>query len=284
LQRHDGVIVSVTSRAIWYVESHLSSDLSLEAVAGAVGVSRFHLSRAFSMTTGCALASYVRARRLSLAARTLGSGAPDILAVALDAGYGSHEAFTRAFRQQFGLTPDQLRERGDVAGLDLMEALRMNESKTTLIAPPRVVRSDALLIFGLGERYVKSNAGIPSQWDRFVPYLGTIPGQIGNVTYGVICNTDEAGSIDYICGVQVREFPDHPAEFTRLRIPPQTYAVFEHRDHVSSMQSTWQAIFNDGLSSAGHEATDGPAFERYDERFDGRTGLGGFEIWIPIRP
>jgi AraC family transcriptional regulator len=275
--------VSVTSRAIWYIESHLSGDLSLEAVAGAVGVSRFHLSRAFSMTTGGALAAYVRSRRLSLAAAALGGGAPDILAVALDAGYGSHEAFTRAFRQQFGLTPDQLRERGDVAGLELMEALSMNDSKTILIAPPRVVRSDALLIFGLGERYVKSNAGIPSQWDRFVPYLGTIPGQIGNVTYGVICNTDEAGSIDYICGVQVREFPDRPAEFTRLRIPPQSYAVFEHRDHVSSMQSTWQAIWNDGLSGAGHEATDGPAFERYDERFDSRTGLGGFEIWIPIK-
>jgi AraC family transcriptional regulator len=276
--------VSVTSRAIWYVESHLSGDLSLEAVAGAVGVSRFHLSRAFSMTTGCALASYVRARRLSLAARTLGGGAPDILAVALDSGYGSHEAFTRAFRQQFGLTPDQLRERGDVAGLDLREALRMDDSKTILIAAPRVVRSDALLIFGLSERYMRTNAGIPSQWDRFVPYLGTIPGQIGNVTYGIICNTDEAGSIDYICGVQVREFRSRPAEFARLRIPPQTYAVFEHLDHVSSLQSTWQAIFNDGLSSAGHEATDGPAFERYDERFDGRTGLGGFEIWIPIRP
>jgi AraC family transcriptional regulator len=276
--------MSVTARALWYIESHLSGDLSLEAVAGVVGVSRFHLSRAFSMTMGSALASYVRGRRLTLAAKALGGGAPDILAVALDAGYGSHEAFTRAFRQQFGLTPDELRERGDVAGLDLMEALSMKDSKTTLIAAPRVVRSDALLIFGLGERYVKSNAGIPSQWDRFVPYLGTIPGQIGRVTYGVICNTDEAGSIDYICGVQVREFPDHPAEFTRLRIPPQTYAVFEHRDHVSSMQSTWQAIWNDGLSSAGREATDGPAFERYDERFDGRTGLGGFEIWIPIRP
>src|SRR4029077_17674694 len=153
---HDGVVVSVTSRAIWYVESHLSSDLSLEAVAGAVGVSRFHLSRAFSVTTGCALASYVRARRLSLAARTLGGGAPDILAVALDAGYGSHEAFTRAFRQQFGLTPDELRERGDVAGLNLTEALNMNDTSTTLIASPRVVRRDALLIFGLSQRYVKS--------------------------------------------------------------------------------------------------------------------------------
>jgi AraC family transcriptional regulator len=276
--------VSVTARALWYIESHLSGDLSLETVASVTGVSRFHLSRASSLTAGCALASYVRARRLSLAARTLVGGAPDILAVALDAGYGSHEAFTRAFRQQFGLTPDQLRDRGDVAGLDLMEAISMNDSKTTLVAAPRVVRSDALLIFGLGERYVRSSAGIPSQWDRFVPHLGTISGQVGNATYGAICNTDEAGSIDYITGVQIREFPDHPVEFTRLRIPPQTYAVFEHRGHVSSINSTWQAIWNDGLPGAGHAATDGPAFERYDERFDGRTGLGGFEIWIPIKP
>jgi len=158
-----------------------------------------------------------------------------------------------------------------------------NPTVSAPTAPARVVKSDALLIFGLARRYVRSNAGMPSQWERFMPYLGTIAGQVADVAYGVICNTGEAGSIDYICGVQVREFPDRPAEFTRLRIPPQAYAVFEHRDHVSSAQSTWQAIWNDGLAGAGHEATDGPAFERYDERFDGRTGLGGFEIWVPIK-
>jgi DNA-binding response OmpR family regulator len=68
--------------------------------------------------------------------------------------------------------------------------------------------------------YIRNEVILPAvgpHGDRFVPYLGTIPGQIGNVTYGVICNTDEAGSIDYICGVQVREFPSQPAEFARLR-------------------------------------------------------------------
>lgn len=275
--------MSVISKAIWYIESHLSGDLSLEAIADAVGVSRFHLSRAFNVTSGCALASYVRARRLSVAARTLVAGAPDILTVALDTGYGSHEAFTRAFRQQFGLTPEELRARGHAGGLDLQEPMSMNEKTSTTIASPRVVRSEALLIFGLGQRYHRTNAGIPSQWDRFVPYLGTIAGQIENVTYGVICNTDDSGSIDYICGVRVREFPAQPAEFTRLRIPPQTYAVFEHHEHVSTVWTTWQEIWNHALSNAGHEATDGPAFERYGETFDPRTGRGGFEIWVPIK-
>jgi AraC family transcriptional regulator len=275
--------VNVTPKALWDIESHLSADLSLDSIAGAVGVSRFHLSRAFGFAAGCALASYLRGRRLSEAAKTLASGAPDILGVALDAGYGSHEAFTRAFRQHFGLTPEQVRERAHTGGLDLLEAFNMNGTTSTTIAPPRILRRDALLIFGLGQRYHRTNAGIPSQWDRFVPYLGTIPGQIGHDTFGVICNTDDTGSNEYICGVQVSEFPAHPAEFARLRIPPQTYAVFEHKDHVSAVVTTWTAIWNNALSSAGYAPFDGPAFERYGEQFDGRTGLGGFEIWVPIK-
>jgi AraC family transcriptional regulator len=275
--------MTVTAKALWYIESHLSGDVSLDAIADAVGVSRFHLSRAFGLTVGCSLAAYVRGRRLAEAAKVLAGGAPDILAVALDAGYGSHEAFTRAFRQQFGVTPDEARAGGNAGALDLMEPIRMTDTKTTIIAPPRVVRSGALLIFGLGQRYHQSNAGIPQQWDRFLPYIGNIPGQIGGVTYGVICNTDDSGSIEYICGVEVREFPPEPREFTRLRIPPHTYAVFDHPDHVSNIPKTWQAIWEHGLSDAGHQAADGPSFERYDERFDPRTGSGGFEIWVPIK-
>jgi len=266
-----------------YVVSHLSDDLSLEAIAGAVGVSRFHLSRAFGVTVGCPLALYVRSRRLSRAAQALAAGAPDILAVALDSGYGSHEAFTRAFRQQFGLSPEQLRERGHLEGVDLMPPVHLPGAADTAIAKPRVVRSDAILIFGLSERHQGSNARIPSQWDRFVPHLGRIDHQIGRDTFGVICNTDDAGTMEYVCGVQVSEFPEHPKEFARLRIPPQTYAVFRHPDHVSAMANTWKAIWNSGLSGAGLEAADGPALERYGEAFDGRTGLGGFEIWVPVK-
>ena len=138
--------MSVTGQAVWYIESHLSGDLSLEAIAGAVGVSRFHLSRAFSLTLGSALGSYVRSRRLSEAAKVLVGGAPDILAVALQTGYGSHEAFTRAFRQHFGLTPDELRARAHLGGINLLEPLRMGSNNQATLDRPRIVRSDALLI------------------------------------------------------------------------------------------------------------------------------------------
>ena len=276
--------MSVTSKALWYIESHLDSDLSLEEVAEVASVSRFHLSRAFAGSTGCSFAGYVRARRLSEAAKALAQGSRDILSVALDAGYGSHEAFTRAFRQYFGLTPEQLRTQAPIENITLQEPIRMDQSTTIPLLSPRLVKGDSMLIFGLGQRCPRvGNPAIPSQWNSFLAHLGHIDGQIGNVAYGVIYNSDDSGSYDYICGVAVCEFPVHPPEFTRLRIPPQSYAVFEHRDHVSAIASTWKAIWERGLADNGFEVLDGPAFERYDQQFDGRTGLGGLEIWVPVK-
>lgn len=274
--------MSVTSKALWYIESHLDGELSLRSIAESIGVSPFHLSRAFPVSTGCSLACYMRARRLSEAARALAQGAPDILSLALDAGYGSHEAFTRAFRQQFGVTPEQFRANPRL-DIRLQEPIRMDQATTSALASPRTIASEAHLILGLGQRYqCEAKAGIPSQWNSFLPHLGHIQGQIGKIAYGVICNSDESGNFDYICGVEVREFPSQPPEFTRLRIPPQTYAVFEHRDHISAIASTWKAIWEQGLAGAGLRATDGPALEVYGERFDSRTGFGGLELWVPV--
>ena len=258
--------------------------MPLDAIAEALGISRFHLSRAFSVSTGISLAGYVRARRLSEAARVLAQGAPAILQVALDAGYGSREAFTRAFRQHFRLTPDQLRAQAELSNVTRQEPIRMDPKTSTPLAAPRLVACDAMLIFGLGQKYkCQSNAAIPPQWNSFLPHFGHIPGQIGNVAYGVICNFDDAGNYDYICGVAVNQFPSHPSDFVRVRVAPQSYAVFEHRGHVSTIGSTCQAIWEHGLADAGYEAIEGPAFERYGEEFDGRTGLGGMEVLIPVR-
>lgn len=275
------VNVSVTPKALWYIESRLNSELSLDSIAEAVGVSKFHLSRAFAASMGMPLSGYVRARRLGEAAKLLLSGAPDILAVALDAGYGSHEAFTRAFRQQFGITPEQARAQAQ--SIPIQEPLRMHLPSSTPLAAPRIVASDALLIFGLSMHCERAgDPGIPPLWSRFGPYIGNIDGQIGHTAYGVIYNSEEAGKFDYLCGVAVSAFPSHPVEFTRRRIPAQTYAVFEHRDHISAIRATFKAIWEQGLS--GFEAIDAPWLEVYGEHFDARTGLGGVEIWVPVKP
>jgi AraC family transcriptional regulator len=101
--------MNAVEKALWFVESHFASEITLEDLAKAGGVSRFHITRAFGTATGRSIMRYVRGRRLTEAAKALSNGAPDILSVALDAGYGSHEAFTRAFRDEFGVTPETIR-------------------------------------------------------------------------------------------------------------------------------------------------------------------------------
>jgi AraC family transcriptional regulator len=270
--------------ALWFVESHFGEPLCLEDIAEASGVSRHHITRAFGAAFGASPMRYVRGRRLSEAARVLAGGAPDILSVALDAGYDSHEAFTRAFRDQFGITPEKVRAARCLDHLQLMEPIRMNTEITTRLEPPRFENGKTLLIAGLGERYnAQTMAGIPAQWQTFGQHLGHVPGQVGTAAYGVICNGDGEGNIDYIAGVEVADFENVPAEFARIRVPAQRYAVFTHRGHVSAIQQTWNAIWSQWLPDSGLESADAPDFELYDERFDPRSGAGGFEIWLPVK-
>jgi AraC family transcriptional regulator len=270
-------------KALWFIESHLGDALTLDEIAGVAGISRFHLVRAFAAATGLPVMRYVRARRLSEAARALAAGAPDILKLALDADYGSHEAFTRAFRDHFGVTPEAVRTATRLDNLRLQEPIQMDSTVTDNLQPPRFETGKPLLIAGLSERYNHENgAGIPGQWERFHQSVGSIPGRIGQVAYGVCCNSDDAGNFDYIAGVEVSDFSDLPRDFGRVRIPEQRYAVFTHRDHVSTIRRTISTIWNHWLPASGLKAADAPTFERYDGNFDPLTGNGGFEIWVPV--
>src|SRR6201996_1677522 len=124
-------------KALWFVESHLADPLTLDDVAEVAGISRFHLVRAFATATGLSVMRYVRARRLTEAARALAAGAPDILQVALDSDYGSHEAFTRAFRDHFGVTPEAVRATACLDRLELLEPILMDQTLTDNLKPPR---------------------------------------------------------------------------------------------------------------------------------------------------
>src|SRR5580693_6489720 len=112
--------MSIAEKAVWIIERNSERDLSLTEIAKSCDVSRSHLANAFGTATGLSVMRYLRARRLSEAARALAAGAPDILAVALDAGYASHEAFTRAFAEQFGMTPESVRQRKNLGGLPVV--------------------------------------------------------------------------------------------------------------------------------------------------------------------
>jgi AraC family transcriptional regulator len=271
-------------KALWYIESHLAEPLTLDDVAGVAGVSRFHLVRAFAAATGFSVMRYVRARRLSMAAQALAAGAPDILTLALDADYSSHEAFTRAFRDHFGVTPEAVRAGACLDRLKLQEPIVMDSTLLDNLKPPRFETGKPLLVAGIGERYsCEGGAAIPGQWQQFHHSLDRIPARVGKVAYGVCCNGDDAGNFDYIAGAEVADFSDLPREFAHVRIPAQKYAVFTHAEHISTIRRTVNTIWNHWLPASGMKAADAPSFERYDETFDPSTGNGGLEIWVPVR-
>jgi len=271
-------------KAVWFVESHFAEGIALDDIAEIAGVSRHYMTRAFGEATGRSVMLYAKGRRLTEAARSLASGGASILAIALEAGYGSHEAFTRAFRDQFGLTPEQVRAQRHLDNIELVEPIKMTETPIANLEAPRFENGRHLLIAGLGETYTcESSAGIPAQWQRFQPYLGNIPGQLGKVAYGVRRNKEGGDRFDYICGVEVSDASGLEPELTSIRIPAQKYAVFAHRGHISAIRGTCHAIWTKWLPESGVEVADAPDFERYGEEFDPRTGSGGLEIWIPVK-
>src|SRR5262249_36029119 len=217
------------NKALWFIETHYAREISLEEIAVIAGVSRYHLTRAFTIATGQSALRYTRGRRLSEAARALAAGAPDILTLALEVGYNSHEAFTRAFRDQFGVTPESVRGQRHLDNIQLVEALKMDETLLTRLEPPRFEERPAMLLAGLSARFdCESSSGIPAQWQKFVPHIGTIPGQIGGAAYGVRYNSDEEGTFDYLCAVQASDFSQLPPDWARLRVAARRYAVFAH--------------------------------------------------------
>ena len=275
--------VDPVAKALWYIEHNFAGELTLDEIANVAGVSRYHVSRAFGEAIGRPITRYVRGRRLTEAAKALASGATDILALALESGYGSHEAFTRAFRDEFGQTPESVRAQRHLDNIELVEAILMNHSVLKDIEEPRFESRNAFLVAGLSVRYdyETCGAGIPAQWQRFAPYLGNVAGQIGSDAYGIRYNGDDSG-LDYLCGVEVGEFSNLSPELSRVRVPANRYAVFTHRGHISAIRSTWATIWNKWLPKSGHTLADAPDFERYDSRFDPRTGSGEVEIWVPL--
>lgn len=93
-----------------YIVDHIDEPLTREALAGVAGFSVPHFHRIFTAQLGENIAAYVRRVRLERAGRKLRMGAVDITQVALAAGYDSHAAFGRAFKQQYGLSPSEFRQ------------------------------------------------------------------------------------------------------------------------------------------------------------------------------
>jgi len=156
---------------------------------------------------------------------------------------------------------------------------------------PRLEEGRAMRLAGLRGRFTpETMRQIPALWERFVAMLdaGAVRTHVGRVTYGVGLHCfDGSPTYEYVCAVEVSSYDGVPGELAQLDVPALRWAVFPHRAHVSQLGDTIEAIWRRGLA-ASDLVTEGrpglPDFlERYGEEFDPMAGLGGMEVWFPVR-
>ena len=136
------------NRVLDYIEDNLTQAITPDRIATVAGYSRYHFGRLFRTMTGERLAKYVRRRRLCEAARELLLSRRRILDIALDYQFGSQEAFTRAFKKEFGTSPGLYRRQG----------------RFTKLFPRLTLREPALCY--LGSRRAVSGLTLPSGADQ----------------------------------------------------------------------------------------------------------------------
>lgn len=166
-----------------------------------------------------------------------------------------------------------------------MSQTKMKPSPDPPLAPVRFENGKTLLIAGLRVYYKTAPLeGSAEQWQRLASYFGKIPGQMGNVGYG-LCFLRPDG-IDYLAGVLVAADSGLPNELATVQIPSQRYAVFGHDGHVSQLHKACQQI-SEWLPTSTLQVAKAEGspdfFELYTEKFDPVKGVGGMEIWVPIK-
>ena len=275
--------MAVVDKALWLIEGNLQNPVSLREIAAAVGVSEFHLCRAFTHALGQPVMRYLWRRRLTRAAEALVGGRESVLMLALEAGYAGPEAFARAFRAEFGLSPRALRAKGGLDGLELTQARRMTAMTTTILGAPKVEVMASRRFAGPVQRYtMQTRSGIPAQWVAYNRTGERVPGAGVKDYYGLSFGYDEAaGSFDYLCGQEVAAGAALPSGFGSVGIEG-AYARFATQGHISTMQAVWEEVYGVWLLKPEYRARRGASVEYYPPQFDGMTGAGGFEVWVPV--
>lgn len=92
-----------------YINENLSRELTVDALAARVYLSRYHFMRLFKAQTGSTVHAYVRQKRLLYAARLIREGINANKAAA-DSGFADYSSFHRAFRESFGMSPGELKK------------------------------------------------------------------------------------------------------------------------------------------------------------------------------
>jgi AraC family transcriptional regulator len=280
-----------------HIERHLDAPLSVGALADVAGLSPFHFSRLFTARIGESVMAYVRRRRMLRAAARLGQNpgvetdieAPALIALALDCGFESQEAFTRAFRQVLGVTPGRYkRDPRRYQSLAMEKAMNQTpQVKPNVTLLDGVTRKPAFMVAGISVRIGKENTSeIPALWPKLMRHV-PFDGQKGQACYGLCYGSDMSeGSFNYMAATEIEPGKKPPAELTLMQVPAQTYAIFRITlaagEIHPQMQAAMKYVFSEALPKSGLKPTGGIDLEVYGERFNPDKAGSVLDFYMPV--
>ena len=278
------------NQLIEYVESHLADELDVAGLASRIGTTEYHLRRMFSSLAGMPLAEYIRRRRMTLAAAEIIDG-KDVLDVAVRHGYGSTEAFGRAFLAVHGTTPANVRRSG--GPLSTQQRLRFRltvEGNSTMHT--RIIDRPAFALIGHSIRVPLIHEGVnphiqsfigslpASEHDRLKALSDTEPAGLLQVSADVDPDYVEGSELTYLHGVAV--LGDAPQDLDEIAVEAGTWAVFRAAGpYPAALQQTWAATATEWFPSNPWQLRPGPSIVAVLDRADDFS-TATTELWLPV--
>lgn len=276
-----------------YIEARLYEEIALQDVARAAGISQWHFQRIFKALTGETLKVYIRSRRLAGSLDRLLTSQLRVLDIALLAGFESQEAFARAFKQAFGLTPQQYRTIGDKSlflkkvSFDAGYLAHINQNLS--LAPEIYVQPRLLLV---GKRTLffsvdseKNNIGeqLAPLWQGFLAHLSEIENRVSDYCYGVV-RQEAPGSerLEYHAATAVTAVGQLPEGFVAFELPAGKYAKFAHRGPAQDVNHTVNYVYSTWLAQSEHRHTYAADLEIYGADYHPTSADSVLHYAIPI--
>jgi AraC family transcriptional regulator len=286
----EAAVIAVLNRVIDYIEAHLAEEID---VAGLVnGTTEYHVRRMFSSLAGMPLSEYIRRRRMTVAAADVIGGA-GLLETAVRFGYGSAEAFTRAFRAVHGLSPaDARRDGGPLRSQQQLRFRLTVEGSTTM--DTRIADQPSFRLVGHSTRvplihqgpnpHIQTHiASLPQAEHLRLKALGNaVPAGLLQVSADVDADYTEGSELTYLHGVAVSEGTPVPGDLDVIEVPAGAWAVFRTAGpYPAALQSTWAATASEWFPSNPWRLRPGPSVVAIlDRAADFSTATT--ELWLPV--
>ncbi|MGG2459615.1 GyrI-like domain-containing protein [Streptomyces sp. RGM 3693] len=278
------------NEAMEHIERHLDRPVEAGELARIAMTSEYHFRRMFSALAGMPLSEYLRRRRLTVAGAEVLAGERTLLDIAVRYGYGSGEAFARAFRGLHGVGPGEARRTGAALRSQPRMAFRLVvEGSSTM--EYRIVEKEEFRVVGKKARVPLVYEGVNPAIAEFIKGLGkeTVrrihelsdqdPEGIVAVCDGLDPSRAEGTELDYYHAV-VTNVPV-PDDLDALTVPPGTWAVFANTGpYPQALQSLWADVFAQWFPSNPYRSRPGPEILRTRITPDGAEATT--ELWIPV--